>query len=77
MSPAIYKTGNLQIRVYPKDHNPPHVHVVGPEAEAKFKLDNLECFYSKGFSRRSLKRIEDYLRERKQTLMEAWNDYQE
>ena len=77
MSPTILRTKNLQIRVYPKDHAPPHVHVVGPEAEAKIRLDDLSCISSKGFSINSLNRIVNFIRHHKQVLLEAWDEYQE
>ena len=63
--------------VYPKDHAPAHVHVVGPGAEAKFDIKTLECIESHGFSQKTLKQIKGYLEERKANLMEAWNEYQE
>ncbi len=62
--------------IYPKDHGPPHVHVIAPEAEAKFELKGMICFYSRGFSKRDLRRIGTFLVEHKALLMEAWNDYQ-
>jgi len=77
MSPTIIRTRNLSVRVYPKDHNPPHVHVVGPEAEAKYRLDNFECIFSRGFSQKALKKIRAFLKEREGLLMEAWDEYQE
>jgi hypothetical protein len=77
MSPTVLRTRNLQVRIYPKDHNPPHVHVVGPEAEAKFRLDTMACIYSRGFSQKALKQIKAFLRDRKSVLLEAWHDYQE
>ncbi len=63
--------------IYPKDHSPAHVHVIGPDAEAKFDINTMECIESYGFSQRTLKRIKDYLEERKETLLEAWHEYQE
>jgi hypothetical protein len=77
MAPAVLRTRNLSVRIYPKDHAPPHVHVVGPGAEAKFRLDTFECIFCRGFSRKALKRITLFLKERRTVLKEAWNDYQE
>ena len=76
MSPTILRTRNLDIRIYPKDHNPPHVHVKGPAAEAKFLLDTLECWSSIGFSEKALKQIQAFLEIHKDILMEAWNEFQ-
>lgn len=78
MAPTLLlRAKNLRIVIYPKDHDPPHVHVIGPGAEAKFLIDSLDCVYSRGFSKRALREIRDYLRVRKGILLEAWHDYQE
>jgi hypothetical protein len=65
------------VRIYPKDHKPPHVHVIGPGAEAKFRLDSFECISSRGFSQNALKKLKAFLKERKDFLLEAWDEYQE
>ena len=75
MAPTILQTKNLCVVIYPKDHNPPHVHVIGPDAEAKFKIADLSCYYSRGFSDKSLKYIEKFLKDKINKLMEAWNEY--
>jgi hypothetical protein len=77
MTPTIIRTGNLHLRIYAKDHNPPHVHVVGPDAEAKIRLSDSRCIYSEGFSARALHRIEAFVKQHNQLLIEAWHDYQE
>lgn len=77
MTPTLFRTGNLNIRIYPKDHNPPHVHVVGNDGvEAKFSLNDLECFYSRGFTKNALNRVQNFLIEHQESLLEAWYDYQ-
>ena len=76
MSPTVLRTSNLKIRVYPKDHNTPHVHVIGAGAEAKFRIDKIACLSSKGFSRKALKQIEEFIEENLKELMEAWHEYQ-
>ena len=76
MSPSILRTRNLDVRIYPKDHNPPHVHVKGPHAEAKFLIDTLECVSAFGFSKKSLARIQVFLKDHQKALMEAWHEFQ-
>jgi len=61
--------------VYPKDHEP--VHVVGLDGEAKFDIDTLKCLECYGFSEKSVKRIQAYLKSRQQRLKEAWYEFQE
>jgi len=36
---TIFRTGKLRVAIYTNDHPPPHVHVVGPDREAKFELN--------------------------------------
>jgi hypothetical protein len=40
------RIGNLVIHVYPRDHDPPHFHVVGPGISAMFDL--YDCSYLGG-----------------------------
>ena len=76
MSPTILRTRNLRIKIYPRDHNPPHVHVVGPEGEEKFELNSLRCLSSIGFSFKALMKIKIFLKENKNVLAEARNENQ-
>jgi hypothetical protein len=36
--PTVFAVGAYRIVVYPNDHQPPHVHAVGPGGEARFAL---------------------------------------
>ncbi len=76
MAPTVFHIWNLRVAIYPIDHQPPHFHIIGPEAEAKFDLRTFECMESYGFTENSLRRICDYLKEREETLWKAWNEYQ-
>ena len=76
MSPTLFKVGNARVVVYPNDHNPPHVHVLSPDGEAKFLLKDFECIFVRGFSKSDIRRLRAFLRERKDILEEAWDDYQ-
>jgi hypothetical protein len=37
--PTIKRFGNVRIAMYGGDHNPPHVHVIGPDFAAQVSLD--------------------------------------
>ena len=37
--PTVFRHGRLRTIVYPADHRPAHVHVIGPEGEAVFNLN--------------------------------------
>jgi hypothetical protein len=75
--PIVIYIGNVKIRIYPKDHTPPHVHAIGPDSEVKFELATLACTFSRGFSLNDIKRIQNYLEGHQEYLMEVWNEYQE
>lgn len=72
----IIRFRNIKIFIYPKDHKPPHVHAIGPEAEAKFRISDLECYFSRGFTQKDRKEIKRVL-ERNKTLLEVkWDENQ-
>jgi hypothetical protein len=42
--PVIQRFDGFVIRMYFEDHNPPHVHVVGPDFEALVSIGDLAVF---------------------------------
>ena len=62
--------------VYPNDHRPAHVHVMGRGREAIFNLNcaagPVELRENYGFSRRELGRIRKELNSNVEKLCEAW-----
>ena len=73
----IFRVRNLRVCIFPMDHCPPHVHVIGPGAEAKFRLEDFACIYCNGFKRKAIKEISEFLQEHQTMLWEAWNENQE
>jgi hypothetical protein len=67
---AIYR--NVRIMIFPRDHGPPHIHAVAPDAEAVFILKDLELVRSRGFDSGAVTKIRQFLEERKDELLEAW-----
>jgi len=72
----IFRIRNLRVCIYPKDHLPAHLHVLGPGAEAKFEIEHMECFFSRGFKKSTLNEIKAILLNEKKLLMEVWNENQ-
>ena len=76
--PTILRIGNLRVVIYPNDHRPAHVHVIGPEHEALFYLNceegpvNLRENF--GFSKRELTHIAAVLNEHLAELCAAWKE---
>lgn len=76
--PAVLRYGGLRVVVYPNDHRPAHVHVVGNGCEALFNLKcpdgPVEVRENYRFSRREISKIEDELTERADELCRAWEE---
>jgi hypothetical protein len=77
MSPTAFRVWNLRIVIYPKDHKPAHVHVIGPAAEAKIAIGSWQVIEAWGFSEKAVKQIINELKKRELKLQEIWDDYQE
>lgn len=76
--PTVLRFEGLRVVVYPNDHRPAHVHVIGRGNEAVF---NLNCpagpvgiRENYGFSRREFARIEAVLTDRLAELCQAWEN---
>ncbi len=74
--PTVPWIGNLRVVVYPNDHRPAHVHVIGRGHEAVFELNRRESTVSirenYGFGSRDLVRIEKGLIHNLAELVIAW-----
>ena len=74
--PTVLRIGGLRVVVYPNDHRPPHVHVIGAGTEAIFVLNcpdgppSLRGSY--GFSTAELNRIVEALASALAALCAQW-----
>jgi len=75
--PTVFYIGAVKIKIFPHDHRPPHIHAIGPGCEAKFEIETCACYFSKGFSLRDLKKIQQLISDKNDSLMEAWHACQE
>ena len=74
--PTVLRIGGLRVVVYPNDHRPAHVQVIGQGHEAVFELngskDAVTLRENYGFVRRELNRIERVLVTNLELLLEEW-----
>lgn len=74
--PTVLLIGRLRVVVYPNDHRPAHVHVIGQGHEAVFELNrpvgSVTLRENYGFGRRDLARIVVALIENLVELLAAW-----
>ncbi len=74
--PTVLRLGALRVVVYPNDHHPAHVHVIGQGHETVFELNRtpggVTLRENYGFSRRAIAKIERGLIQNLATLLSAW-----
>lgn len=79
--PTVLRLNSLRVVIYPNDHRPAHVHVMGPGGEAVFILNcpdgppTLRGAY--GFSLQEVGRIKNDLAGHLTALCEKWSDLHE
>jgi hypothetical protein len=65
-----------RIVIYPNDHRPPHVHVIGAQAHARFELlcdlGRTQLMSNIGFTRSHIQLIFAYLRKHLKRLCSEW-----
>ena len=74
--PTVIRLGRFRFVIYPQDHGPAHVHVIGAGAEAKFVIETSECLAVYGFSQKTVKMLGNVVAKNKDLLMETWEEYQ-
>jgi len=76
--PTVFKFDGLRVVIYPNDHRPAHVHVVGRGREAVFILNcprgPTELRENYRFSRRELARMGEELTGNLDTLCKVWEE---
>jgi hypothetical protein len=74
--PTVLWIGGLRVVVYPNDHRPAHVHVIGQGHEAVFELNGSKGIVTLrenyGFSRRDVARIGRALVVSLEMLLQEW-----
>ncbi len=76
--PTVLRFEGLRVVIYPNDHRPAHIHVIGRGCEAVFNLNcpagPVEVRENFGFSRPGITRIENVLMDHLAELCSAWED---
>jgi len=74
--PTVMRRGRVRFAIYPSDHRPAHVHVIGPEGEAIFNLNcpngPCELWENYGVKSRPLNDIERLTNKHIRELCRAW-----
>lgn len=70
--PTIARIGNVLIRIFADDHNPPHFHVVTPDHEAIVLIADFSVFAGT-IDRRSLDAALEWASSNRKVLEDEWN----
>ena len=70
--PEVCRFDGITIRIYFREHGPPHFHALYGELEAQININNLEALHGNLPSRR-LRDVIDWARRRQTELRTAWN----
>ena len=74
--PTIFRDGPYRFFFYSGDKDEPiHVHIVRDDKIAKVWLDPIRLQSSGGFSRAEISNILNVIENKRDTIMEAWNDF--
>ena len=74
--PTILRDGPYRFFFYSGDKEEPlHVHIERDDRIAKVWLDPIRLHSSGGFSRSEISKILKIIENRRETMVEAWNDY--
>jgi hypothetical protein len=78
---VVIENSQWKIKIYPppREHGPPHVHVIakGMNAEVKINLITLEVLGKTRFTKKAVKDIIRYLFDNQDYLIEAWEKMHE
>jgi hypothetical protein len=76
--PTLFLVGRYRIVVYPNDHSPPHVHIIG-SGHAKFLIGNTPdaviLLENEGVPARDLRRIAEVIIDRHHECLDGWRKY--
>lgn len=70
--PTVVELGSIQIRIYPKDHAPPHFHISTTYGEAMVRIVDLTLIKGR-LKRADLVRVLDWATKNKGLIEDEWN----
>lgn len=74
--PEIMRVGKFRFVIYYHDHWPLHVHVYGPNSEAKFEIYTGRCLGVLGMNSKTVAALSLFVIENQQLLIQAWEQYE-
>ena len=76
MSPTVFREDGFRFFFFSREEKRRHVHVYGPDGEAKFWLEpQISLARNHGFSPIQLAKIRNIINAHRDELLRAWNHY--
>jgi hypothetical protein len=76
MSPTVFKDGAYRFYFFSREEKRIHVHVTGPDGEAKFWLEPIVALaMSQGLSKRQLTKLQDSVEKNYGQIINAWKEH--
>lgn len=73
---TVLRVGSFRFFFYAGDGGePPHIHVERDDGVAKFWLDSVRLERSHGFCRHEINHIRELVKQHREQLVEAWNEF--
>jgi hypothetical protein len=72
--PPLFRTRGYVIAMYFEDHNPPHVHVVGPDFEGLVRISDLAVFRG-SIPSRFYRDALNWIEENRGLLFSKWDEW--
>lgn len=73
--PTVLRLEGLRVMIYPNDHPPAHVHVIGPGWVVMVNLLGPEVREAIGCTEPEARRVLRLIADHQRALMEAWKRY--
>ncbi|EGY01898.1 hypothetical protein AZA_88333 [Nitrospirillum viridazoti Y2] len=70
--PTVLRLDGLRVVIYPNDHPPAHVHVLGPALAVVINLVGMELREVIGCTEREARRILQLVAEHQEALLKEW-----
>jgi len=70
--PTIVKIGNIKIRIFADDHNPPHFHIVTPDCKISVRIVDFEILAGR-MNRRDFEIAMKWANQNKKVLENEWD----
>jgi len=71
--PTILTLFGLKFRIYTRDHQPMHIHVISQDGEAKFQIDDeVTLIENKGMKPKDLYLAQSIIEDNKSNIQNEW-----